>query len=278
MSPPTYYVTVASLTDPSPSGSSDDLPWTRSRWPVLDPLVDHPHSHPGRHPAAHTAGLHTVEGNAHAHTHRIPVQCIFKSNQVHLQQILLPCIFFSNFVFSQLYPCHHTGLLTLYLSISQLFGFFLLSCALLCSIIILLLPAHSCVSISSLVFMFVLCLSPPLFILCPLISMWKLPIPKSLVHFISGCFPSSLHTSLGLICRPVRVLQAHRAAPTLWDGVLPRPLGGPTLGGGEAGVRTIMQSLFHSGLLSPPPLPPSGKKNTPPKKALFLRRCGWWCS
>lgn len=75
----TYYVTVASLAEPSPSGPSNDLPWTRSLWPVLDPLVDHRHSRPGRHPAAHTASLHTVEGNVHAHTHT------YDTNPVHLQ-------------------------------------------------------------------------------------------------------------------------------------------------------------------------------------------------
>lgn len=48
---------------PSSPGSSDDLSWAWSRWPVLDPLVDHPHSCSGRHPVANSTGLHTVEGN-----------------------------------------------------------------------------------------------------------------------------------------------------------------------------------------------------------------------
>lgn len=48
---------------PSSPGSSDDLSRAWSRWPVLDPLVDHPHSCPGRHPVADSTGLHTVEGN-----------------------------------------------------------------------------------------------------------------------------------------------------------------------------------------------------------------------
>lgn len=87
-------------------------------------------------------------------------------------------------------------------------------------------------------------------------------------------FPSSAL----VICCPVWLLQTHRAAPPLWDGVLPRPLGGPALGGGEAGVRTIIRRIFHSGLLSPPPLSPGGKTTSPAVLPSLPHLGGWWCS
>lgn len=99
----------------------------------------------------------------------------------------------------------------------------------------------------------------------------------SIFVFISHSFPHSILSPLSalVICCPVWLLQTQRAAPPLWDGVLPRPLGGPALGGGEAGVRTIIQRTFHSGLLSPPPLPPGGKKTSP---AVSPHLGGWGCS
>lgn len=68
-----------------------------------------------------------------------------------------------------------------------------------------------------------------------------LSIPKSLFYFILHLsFPTSLWSSV----TPVWVLQTQWATQTLWDGVLPRPFGGPTLGGGEAGIRAIIKNIL----------------------------------
>lgn len=93
--------------------------------------------------------------------------------------------------------------------------------------------------------------SVPVFILCVsslLSSFWELSVPKPLFCFflfpiLPPHAPFSPHSSV-VMGRSVRVLQTQRAPPTLGEGVLPRPLGGPTLGGGEADVRTIIQRIF----------------------------------
>lgn len=146
--------------------------------------------------------------------------------------------------------------------------------ALFCPIIILFLLAHSHLFLSS--FVCPVCFFPV--VLSPPTSTWGLSILTSPSFFISHCI-SNVSLPCGDLLCPVWVLQTQWAAPALWDGVLPRPFGGPTLGGGEAGIRTIIQKIFYSGLLSPPPLPPSGKTYSP-TTALFLDAlwCGWWCS
>lgn len=75
--------------------------------------------------------------------------------------------------------------------------------------------------------------STPVFVLPSVISHWK---PLFWLFFLLYL----LHSSLFWSAAPVWVLQTQWAPPTLWDGVLPSPTGGPALGGGEAGIRTII--------------------------------------
>lgn len=104
--------------------------------------------------------------------------------------------------------------------------------AMLFPIIILFFPAHSQLLLSSFVLVFILCVSS-FFVLFPLNSDWGLLFP--VLPFLTF-----LWWSVALVW----VLQTQRAAPTLWDGVLPRPFGGPTLGGGEAGIRTLNKNIW----------------------------------
>lgn len=143
-------------------------------------------------------------------------------------------------------------------------GYFVL----FCPVIILFLSLTLNCSCPHLYFVFVLCVSSLLFYFLSTLSGGSL--------FPVLLFPTSLWWSVA----PVWVLQAQWAAPTLWDGVLPRPFGGPTLGGGEAGIRTIKQKYFF---LACSPLLLSlqaVKKKILPAIALLLNPlwCGWWCS
>lgn len=140
----------------------------------------------------------------------------------------------------------------------------------LCCPIIGYIPSNS-LSTFSFVTLFILCVSSLLFYV--LLSNLELFSSKSFscFYFLS-LTPFILFTSLWC---PVWVLQTQRATPTPWDGVLSSPLGRPTLGGGEAGIRALKQRMFPSGLLSPPPLPPSGKKTITPYST---HHDGCWCS
>lgn len=138
---------------------------------------------------------------------------------------------------------------------------------LLCSvfpIIILFLPAHSQLLLSSFVLVFVLCVSS-FFVLFPLNSDWGLFVP---------C-PTFPHFPVVICCPSVGSSNAVSGANTMRRSTT-APIWGSNPRRRRSRHQNYKTKIFNSGLFSPPPLPPSGK-NPHPKIALFLNPmwCGW---
>lgn len=223
-----------------PPGSGNDLSWAGPGRPVLDPLVDHSHRCPGRHAVADLTCPPAVGGKSHTLLH----MCSLEFAICNYKKISAPPSFsyLTSAAISLCWSSYFSPLSFIFFPIKVLFS-----------------HIHFLLLVLMLSFPFFNCLS---FLFSTLSSISSFPSPAP----------------LSVICCPVWLLQTPWAAPPLWDGVLPRPLGGPALGGGEAGVRTIIPWIFLSGLLSPPPLPPGGKKTSPAVSPRLPHLGGWWCS
>lgn len=173
--------------------------------------MDHPHSHTGRNPAADSAGLHTVEGN------NLRLFCFLvekkKDTLFSTGKNKNPVLLSGHLDFTSSSRNYHPFLWLI---------FYHLCSVLSCNDFIISGSRSSYLPVST-----------PVFVLPSVISHWK---PLFWLFFLLYL----LHPSLFWSAAPVWVLQTQWAPPTLWDGVLPSPTGGPALGGGEAGIRTII--------------------------------------
>lgn len=148
---------------------------------------------------------------------------------------------------------------------------------LFCPIIILFLPTHSQLLLSFFVLVFVLCVSSLLFY--PLSTPYGDSLSfNPLFYFIFHCFstafprPTFPHFPVVICCPSVGSSNAVSRADTMR-----RSTTVPTWGFNPRRRRSRQQNYktkrFHSGLFSPPPLPPSGK-NPHPQLLCSSTHCG----